>query len=85
MKNKPWIDCSLCEHFCIENDEHGCQLFELLGLPRMFRKGTSKKCCSSFEGPIENFEYPDRTQMEYRVLYFYNPSAPNQLFEDIDL
>ena len=84
MNNKPWIDCSLCDHFFSENDEHGCQLFELLGLPRVFRDGASKKCCSSFSGP-ENFQCPDMKQMEYGVLYFYNPSAPNQLFEDIDL
>ena len=85
MNNKPWIDCSLCRHFFIENDKHGCHLFDWLGMPKIFREGTSKSCCSSFSGPVENFQYPDLKQMEYEVFYFYNPSAPNQLFEDIDL
>jgi hypothetical protein len=84
MEESTWIDCSLCDYFRLENGRQACDQFDIIGLPDLFREGTSRKCCSSFKSS-DNLRTPDLTQMNYGVLYFYDPQTPDRLFEDIDL
>ncbi len=80
-----WSDCSICEHFKMIGEIQACNLFQITGLPKLFRVGTTKKCCSSFKTTKSNCNYPDIKLMEYAVLYYYNPNSPDKVFEDIDL
>jgi hypothetical protein len=46
--NEIWADCIICTYYQEYDGVQGCNKFDLIGLPDLFRVGTSKKCCSSF-------------------------------------
>jgi hypothetical protein len=84
-KKEILADCTICEYYQEYDGIQGCNKFDLIGLPDIFRVGTSKKCCSSFSTNRLKYKIPDISKMDEGVLYFYSPDNLNELKEDIDL
>ncbi len=80
-----WADCFIFDYFQFVEEKQRCDKFEVTGLPNVFVTGTTKKCCSIFLSKSTRLMIPNINKMEEGVLYFYKPSDPNNLIEDIDL
>ncbi len=80
--NKIWADCKNCSFSSLEDGNLYCKRFQMTKLPTL---SANNSICSNYKANIKNVSVPQLSNLEFGVLYFYDPEHPNKFIEDIDL